>query len=110
VVVLSQEFVRKEHPMTELQMFLDRRAEDPSSIVIVPVLFGLTVEECYDPMASLYNKRWPQDVAEPGEHDKPKLFVQWTAAVKQLTDINILREDEVGIALARSGAIRAPRA
>jgi hypothetical protein len=101
VVVVSQAFVRKEHPMKELMIFLARKAKNPDSIVIIPVFVGLTVEECYDPMVSLYNKDWPKGIEEPSKEDKVKFFKDWTAAVKQLPYITILRDEQVGAACSR---------
>jgi hypothetical protein len=83
VVVLSPEFVRKECTMRELGIFLERKARDPSSIVIIPVFYELTVEQCEN-LEQLYaSEPWPASPGVPRVEDKAVLK-GWAAAVKQL--------------------------
>jgi hypothetical protein len=86
VVVLSQEFVRKKYMMRELRMFLDRKARDPSSIVIIPVFHELTVEQCYN-LEQLYDSEpWPISPGVPKVEDKGVLK-GWAEDVKMLLEI-----------------------
>jgi hypothetical protein len=94
VVVLSPEFVRKAHPMRELGIFLERKARDPSSIVIIPVLLGLTVEQCRD-MEALYSQPWPEGIQAP---EKAESLKEWAAAVRQLLEMPMIRSEEVRVA------------
>jgi hypothetical protein len=83
VVVLSRDFVRKERTMRELAIFLERKASDPSSIVIIPVFYELTVEQCEN-LEQLYaSEPWPASPGVPRVEDKGVLK-GWAAAVQQL--------------------------
>jgi hypothetical protein len=94
VVVLSPEFVRKEFPMRELQIFLERKARDPSSIVIVPVFYELTVEQCEN-LEQLYDSEpWPSSPGVPKVEDRGVLK-GWAEAVKQLLDATGAKIEEV---------------
>jgi hypothetical protein len=105
VVVLSPEFVQKKHPMRELQIFLERKAADPSSLIIIPVFIGLTVEQC-DNLEALYlSQPWPKGVPKLIKQETAETLKEWAAAVKQLLLITVAKSEEVGIALLRSALI-----
>jgi hypothetical protein len=87
VVVLSHEFVRKEFTIRELKIFLERKARDPSSIVIIPVFYELTVEQCEN-LEQLYTSEpWPASPGVPRVEDKAVLK-GWAAAFKQLLSVS----------------------
>jgi hypothetical protein len=94
VVVLSPELVRKA-PARELHMFLERKARDPASVAIVPVLLGLTVEECGD-LEALYSQPWPVGVPEPSKQERAESLAEWAAVVKQLLRSPVTTSKEVG--------------
>jgi proteasome lid subunit RPN8/RPN11 len=83
VVVLSPEFVQTRHPMRELGIFLERKASDPSGILIIPVFLGLNEEQC-DDLLSYHSHPSPQGVAQPSDQDRAESLKEWAAAVKQL--------------------------
>jgi hypothetical protein len=102
VVVLSPEFVRKECTMRELKMFLERKASDPSSIVIIPVFYGLTVEQCEN-LEQLYaSEPWPASPGVPKVEDKAVLK-GWAAAVKQLLGATGAKIEEVRVVTLSCG-------
>jgi hypothetical protein len=75
-------------------MFLERKAMDPSSIVIIPVFFELTVEQC-DNLELLYDSEpWPISPGVPKVEDKGVLK-GWAADVKMLTEIAGARLEQV---------------
>jgi hypothetical protein len=87
VLVLSPEFVRKECTMRELKIFLERKARDPSSIVIIPVFYELTVEQCKN-LEQLYaSEPWPASPGVPRAGDKgvPK---EWAATIRELLSVS----------------------
>jgi hypothetical protein len=84
VVVLSPEIVHRQHPMGELQILLERKARDPSSIVIIPVFIGLTMEQCDDLEGLYHSQPWPQGVPQPSDQERNGSLEEWAAAVKQL--------------------------
>jgi hypothetical protein len=95
VVVLSPEFVRKKYTMLELKMFLERKAKDPDSIVIIPVFLGLTVEQCYN-LEQLYDSEpWPTSPSMPTVE---KAVLQgWAADVKQILISTGVKIEEVSV-------------
>jgi hypothetical protein len=97
VVVLSPEFVRKKFPMRELGMFLERKAMDPGSIVIVPVFYKLSVEQC-DDLEQLYDSEpWPTSPGVPKVEDRGVLK-GWAADVKKLLEYTGVRLEQVRMA------------
>jgi hypothetical protein len=98
VVVLSPEFVHRQHPMRELAVLLGRKARDPSSILVIPVLLGLTQEQCGDLEGLYHSQRWPQGVAQPSERERAESLEEWAAAVKQLLQNTAANSAEVGSA------------
>jgi hypothetical protein len=97
VVVLSPEFVRKKFPMQELQTFLERKATAPNSIIIIPVFYQLTVEQCYDLEALYHSEPWPSSPGVPKVEDKGVLKA-WAAAVKVLLETTGVKIEEVRVA------------
>jgi hypothetical protein len=109
VVVLSPEFVRKKYTMLELKVFLERKARDPRSIVIIPVFLGLTVEQCYN-LEQLYDSEpWPTSPSMPTVE---KAVLQgWAADVKRILECTGVKIEEVsvtcdGYAGCTQGALR----
>jgi hypothetical protein len=96
VVVLSPEFVRKKFTMRELAIFLERKARDPSSIVIIPVFYELTVEQCGN-LEQLYNSEpWPTSPGVPQVADRG-LLKGWAEALKQLLGSTGAKIEEVSV-------------
>jgi hypothetical protein len=98
VVVLSPELVHRQHPMRELQIFLERKARDPSSIVIIPVFIGLSGKQCGD-VEGLYRSQqpWPQGVLQPSERDRAASLEEWAVAIEQLMlQPTVATSEEVG--------------
>jgi hypothetical protein len=95
VVVLSPEFVRKKCTMLELKMFLERKARDLDSIVIIPVFHELTVEQCYN-LEQLYDSEpWPTSSSIPTVE---KAVLQgWAADVKQMLEFTGVKIEEVSV-------------
>jgi hypothetical protein len=94
VVVLSPEFVRKKFPMRELAIFLERKARDPGSIVIVPVFHELTVEQC-DNLEQLYaSEPWPTSPGVPQVADTGVLQ-GWATDGKKLLEYAGVRLEQV---------------
>jgi hypothetical protein len=80
--------------MRELRMFLERKASDPSSIVIIPVFYELTVEQCEN-LEQLYaSEPWPASSGVPRVEDKAVLK-GWAAAVQQLLGATGAKIEEV---------------
>jgi hypothetical protein len=97
VVVLSAEFVRKKFPMRELGIFLERKARDPDSVVIIPVFYELTVEQC-DNLEQLYDSEpWPTSPGVPKVEDRGVLK-RWAADVKKLLEYTGVRLEQVRVA------------
>ena len=90
VVVLSPEFVRKPYPMAELRTLLERKHEEKESFRLLPVLYGITYEDCKC-LSSGYHKEWLK-----GE-DKPAQGVldQWAFMVNRLLSITAKHEAQV---------------
>jgi hypothetical protein len=109
VVVLSPEFVRKKYTMLELKMFLERKARDPHSMVIIPVFLGLTVEQCYN-LEQLYDSNpWPTSPSMPTV--ERAVLQGWAADVKQILESTGVKIEEVsvtcdGYAGCTQGALR----
>jgi hypothetical protein len=82
--------------MRELQIFLERKARDPSSIFIIPVLIGLTVEQCGD-LEGLYRSQpWPEGAPDPSTvQERADSLTGWAAAVKQLLQSRVTTSEEV---------------
>jgi hypothetical protein len=95
VVVLSPAFVRDKHRMRELQILLERRAEDPGSIAILPVLIGRSVQQCGDLGARYLSQPWPQGVPEPTAQERAAALEEWAAAIKQLLQLPVATSEEV---------------
>jgi hypothetical protein len=101
VVVLSPEFVQARHPMRELGILLERKASDPSGILILPVFIGLGVEQCDDLKALYHSQPWPQGVSKPSEQERAESLKEWAAAVEQLRlQLTVAWSEEVGGACA----------
>jgi hypothetical protein len=99
VVVLSPELVHRQHPMRELQIFLERKDSDPSSIIIIPVFLGLTMEQCDDVEGLYHSQPWPQGVPSPSEQERAVSVKEWAAVVRQLRlQPTVARSEEVGAA------------
>jgi hypothetical protein len=97
VVVFSPEYVRKEWTMRELAIFLQRKARDPCSIVIIPVFYELTVEQCHN-LEQLYDSEpWPTSPRIPKVEDKAVLK-GWAAGVKKLLEATGIKIEEVSFA------------
>jgi hypothetical protein len=84
VVVLSPEFVKARHPMRELAIFLERKARDPSGILLIPVFIGLNAEQLDDLEGLCHSQPWPQEMPQPGEQERAESLKEWAAAVEQL--------------------------
>jgi hypothetical protein len=95
VVVLSPEFVRKKYPMQEVNMFLERKARAPDSIVIIPVFHELTVEQCNN-LEQLYSSEpWPISPSIP-EVDK-EVLKGWAADVQKMLECTGVKIEEVRV-------------
>jgi hypothetical protein len=82
--------------MRELQIFLERKARDPSSIVIIPVFYELTVEQCEN-LEQLYaSEPWPTSPGVPKVEDKAALK-RWAEAVNQLLGVTGAKIEEVSV-------------
>ena len=90
-MVLSTDFVRKRCPMEELALLLERKRQD-QSFRLLPVLYGITYEQCVNLPEGYHNDDWL------GRGDKPAEAVlqEWAAAVRELLSITAVREDQVG--------------
>jgi hypothetical protein len=94
VMVLSPEFVRKKFTMRELKIFLERKVKDPSSIIIIPVLYELAVEQCCN-LEQLYDSEpWPSSPKVPKVEDK-EVLKEWAADVKKLLEYTGVKIEEV---------------
>jgi hypothetical protein len=98
VVVLSPEFVRKAYPMGELKIFLERKASDPHSIVIIPVFIGLTVSQCYDLEALYDSEPWRTSTEIPPVRDRAVLR-GWAEDVRELLKSTGAAIEQVRIAV-----------
>jgi hypothetical protein len=100
VVVLSPETVHK-CTLRELQIFLERKARDPSSIAIIPVFIGLTEEQQCGDLGGLYRPQpWDQGVPQPSESERAELLAEWTAVIELLRlQPTVARSEEVGGAI-----------
>jgi hypothetical protein len=98
VVVLSREFVQKPCPMKELALFLKRQAaeeerqktqqDDTPQFVIIPVLWGMTFEECRSQEEELLERaKWP-------DADQCTL-TEWAGMLRQLLKTTCARKDQV---------------
>jgi hypothetical protein len=93
VVVLSREFVRKRFTMRELRIFLERKARDPT-FVIIPVFYELTVEQCSNLEQLYVCKPWPTSPGVPKVADKDVLK-GWAEDVRKLLDVTGAKIEEV---------------
>jgi hypothetical protein len=96
VVVLSPGFVRKQHPMRELKILLERKARDPSSIVVIPVFIGLTVEQCGDLEALYLSQPRLQGVPGLSKQERAESLEEWAVVVEQLLQLPVAASHEVG--------------
>ena len=91
VVVLSKAYVRKQHPMMELQLLLKRKRAEKDSCCLLPVLYDITFAQC-DSLATGYH-------CEPwvGKGDKParQVLNEWAGFVRELLQVTTVREDQV---------------
>jgi hypothetical protein len=93
--------------MRELGIFLERKARDPGSIVIVPVLYKLTVEQCHK-LEQLYDcEPWPNSTRVPKVEDRGVLK-GWAADVKKLLQYTGVRLDQVRVACCWQAAAHVP--
>ena len=92
VVVLSSDFVRKRDPMEELALLLKRKRQD-QSFRLLPVLYGITYEQCTSLPEGYHSERWVLKGNKPGED----VLQQWAAAVQDLLEITAVREDQVSL-------------
>jgi hypothetical protein len=103
VVVLSPEFVRKESTMRELKIFLERKAKDPSNLVIVLVFYELTVEQCENLQLLYEDEPWPTGIARV---DDDGVLKGWVEAVQQLLVTTGAKIEEVrGVSCRVAGGI-----
>jgi hypothetical protein len=99
VVVLTPEFVHRRRPPRELQIFLERKASDPDSIVLIPVFLGLTGEQCDDLEGLYHSQPWPPGVPQPSKQERAESLEEWAEAVKQLRlQVTVAKSEEVGAA------------
>jgi hypothetical protein len=100
VVVLSPEFVQRQQPMEELQIFLDRKAANLSSIAIIPVFMsGLTAKRCDDLEGLYHSQPWPEGLHQLSGQERAESLEKWAAAVKQLSlQPTVVKSEQVGAA------------
>ena len=90
VLVLSSDFVRKRYPMEELALLLKRKRQE-QGFRLLPVLYGITYEQCRSLPEGYHSEDWVLKGDKPGEN----ILQQWAAAVKELLDITAVRQDQV---------------
>jgi hypothetical protein len=104
VVVLSPEFVRKKYPMRELRIFVERKARDPS-FVIIPVFYKLTVEQCSNLNQLYVSEPWPTSPGVPRVADMAVLE-GWAEDVRKLLDSTGAKIEEVSVWDRGSSTVR----
>ena len=90
IFVVSREFVTREWPMKELMIFLERWEADRNSVDLLPVFFGLMVEDC-DSIRDIYDDEKTE--WRDGKPDAGKLE-QWAQAVGKLKEFAGIRDAE----------------
>jgi hypothetical protein len=106
VVVLSPELVHGQRPTQELQILLERKARDPSSIAIIPVFIDLTSEQCDDLAGPQHAQPWPQGIQQSSEQEWAESRKEWAAAIEKLSlqPLLVARSEEVGVLGVSGGA------
>ena len=90
MVVLSTDFVRKRYPMEELALLLKRKRED-QGFRLLPVLYGITYEQCTSLPQGYHTDEWGLKGGKPADD----ILQGWAAAVEELLNITAVREDQV---------------
>jgi hypothetical protein len=104
VVILSREFVRKKYPMQELRILLQRW--QAQGVELVPVLYGISVEDLLH-MRQLYsNEPWCVAEAMPAG----SVLDGWAEDLQQLSLCTMIRSDQVRrCSCAPPSAVALPR-
>jgi hypothetical protein len=89
VIILSPEYVRKEYPMKELRNMLLRW--EAGGVALVPVLYGVTLEQLQGIRRLYDQERWCVAQAKP-----PKTVLDgWAGDLQQLLRCTVIRPDQV---------------
>ena len=91
VVVLSEEYVRKRHPMEELKLLVLRKRAKKDCFCLLPVLYGITYEQCSSLATEYHSEPWVGDADKPAK----EILSQWADCVKELLEVTAIREDQV---------------
>jgi hypothetical protein len=89
VVILSQEYIRKECPMEELHILLQRW--QAGGVQLVPVLHGVTVEELVDIQGQYQAGAWSAAGVQPAN----ETLEGWAADLKLLQSCTMIGRDQV---------------
>ena len=83
--------MRKPYPMAELRTLLERKDKEKESCRLLPVLYGITYEEC-DCLTTEYDcKDWVKGEEKPDAD----MLVQWASLVERLLCITAKHEAQV---------------
>lgn len=76
--------------MEELTLLLKRKRQE-QDFRLLPVLYGITYEQCTSLPEDYHSDAWVIKGDKPGND----VLQQWAAAVQELLDITAVREDQV---------------
>ena len=90
VVVLSPECVRKPYPMAELRTLLQRK-DEKGSCRLLPVLYGITYEQCMGLRTNYVNDKWWRLEDKPAADE----LERWASMVERLLCVTAKHEAQV---------------
>jgi hypothetical protein len=89
ILIISKDFVRKKYPMQELHILL-RRWQDGGA-PLVPVLYGVTVEQLGDIQRQYGEGAW----GAAGEKPASAVLARWAEDLQLLQRCTMIRPDQV---------------
>jgi hypothetical protein len=89
VLILSKEFVRKRYPMQELRILLQRW--EAEGVALVPVLYGVTLEQLKDIRRAYDQERWCVAEKKPAH----AVLDGWAGDLQRLLRCTMIRPDQV---------------
>ena len=83
--------MRKQHPMEELKLLLERKRAEKDSCCLLPVLYGISFAQCCSLATGYHCEPWV------GDDDKPtkQILEQWASRVRELLEVTAVRPDQV---------------